>query len=461
MASRIQGITVEIGGDTTKLSSALSGVNKEIKNTQTQLKDVEKLLKLDPSNTELVAQKQKLLKDAIAQTKEKLDTLKLAAVQANEQLQKGEITQQQYDALQREIQETEQTLKSLEAQAASTNTTLAKIEEVGGKMEKVGNSIAGVGKKMSVVSAAIAGVGAAAVKTTAEFDSQMSTVKSISGATGEEFDALREKALEMGSKTSFSATEAGQAMEYMALAGWKTEDMVDGIAGIMDAAAASGENLATTSDIITDGLTAFGLSAKDSAHFADVLVKTGNSANTTVSMMGETFKYAGAVCGSLGISIEDAAIATGLMGNAGIKASNAGTALRTGLTNLVKPTDQMATAMEKYGVAVQTNADGNVDLMATMENCRRALGGLEKTEQAAAIAAIFGKNAMSGWSAIVNASEEDFYKLTEAIYSADGAAQEAKWRRASVRTRARCWQRPVRWRSRSMTSSASTPSQRS
>lgn len=425
MASRIQGITVEIGGDTTKLSSALSGVNKEIKNTQTQLKDVEKLLKLDPSNTELVAQKQKLLKDAIAQTKEKLDTLKLAAEQANEQLQKGEITQQQYDALQREIQETEQTLKSLEAQAASTNTTLAKIEEVGGKMEKVGNSIAGVGKKMSVVSAAIAGVGAAAVKTTAEFDSQMSTVKSISGATAEEFDALREKALEMGSKTSFSATEAGQAMEYMALAGWKTQDMVDGIAGIMDAAAASGENLATTSDIITDGLTAFGLSAKDSAHFADVLVKTGNSANTTVSMMGETFKYAGAVCGSLGISIEDAAIATGLMGNAGIKASNAGTALRTGLTNLVKPTDQMATAMEKYGVAVQTNADGNVDLMATMENCRRALGGLEKTEQAAAIAAIFGKNAMSGWSAIVNASEEDFYKLTEAIYSADGAAQEA------------------------------------
>lgn len=425
MASRIQGITVEIVGDTTKLSSALSGVNKEIKNTQSQLKDVEKLLKLDPSNTELVTQKQKLLKDAIAETKTKLETLKVAAEQANEQLQKGEITQEQYDGLQREIQETEQTLKSLEAQAASTNSTLAKIEEVGCKMEKVGNSITGVGKKMSVLSAAVAGVGTAAVKTTADFDSQMSTVKSISGATGKEFDALREKALEMGSKTSFSATEAGQAMEYMALAGWKTEDMVDGIAGIMDAAAASGENLATTSDIITDGLTAFGLSAKDSAHFADVLVKTGNSANTTVSMMGETFKYAGAVCGSLGISIEDAAIATGLMGNAGIKASNAGTALRTGLTNLVKPTDQMATAMEKYGVVVQTNAEGNVDLMATMENCRTALGGLEKTEQAAAIAAIFGKNSMSGWSAIVNASEDDFNKLTDAIYSPDGAAQEA------------------------------------
>ena len=142
-------------------------------------------------------------------------------------------------------------------------------------------------------------------------------------------------------------------------------------------------------------------------------------------MMGETFKYAGAVCGSLGISIEDAAVATGLMGNAGIKASNAGTALRTGLTNLVKPTDQMAAAMEKYGVEIKTNADGSVNLMDTMVNLRSALGGLDKTQQAAAISAIFGKNAMSGWSAIVNASEDDFNSLTEAIYHADGAAKEA------------------------------------
>lgn len=260
MASRIQGITVEIGGDTTKLSSALSGINKEIKGTQTQLKDVEKLLKLDPSNTELVAQKQKLLAQEIGATKEKLTTLKTAAEQANEQLQKGEITQEQYDALQREIQETEQKLKSLETQAATTNSTLAKIEEIGGKMQTVGDSISGVGKKLMPLSAAVTAIGTAAVKTTADFDSQMSTVKSIYGATGEEFDALRDKALEMGSKTSFSATEAGQAMEYMALAGWNTSEMVDGISGIMDAAAASGENLATTSDIITDGLTAFGLS---------------------------------------------------------------------------------------------------------------------------------------------------------------------------------------------------------
>lgn len=425
MASRIKGITIEIGGDTTGLRTALKGVDSQIKSTQSALKDVERLLKLDPSNTTLLAQKQKLLTQAISETKEKLSTLKTAAEQANEQLQKGEITQEQYDALQREIAATEAELRRLEQAAAASNTTLMKVGEVGAKIESIGNSITDVGKKVSVASAAIAGLGTAAVKTTADFDAQMSTVKSISGATGEGFEALRAKAIEMGSSTSFSATEAAQAMEYMSLAGWSTADMLDGISGIMDAAAASGESLADTSDIVTDGLTAFGLSAKDSAHFADVLVKTGNSANTTVSMMGETFQYAGAVCGSLGISIEDAAIATGLMGNAGIKASNAGTALRAGLTNLVKPTDQMKAAMDRYGVAIQTNADGSVNLLDTMQNLRTSLGDLDKTQQAAAISAIFGKNAMSGWSAIINASESDFNSLTDVIYNADGAAKEA------------------------------------
>ena len=214
-------------------------------------------------------------------------------------------------------------------------------------------------------------------------------------------------------------------MDYMAMAGWTTEDMLDGIAGVMNAAAASGEYLALTSDILTDGLTAFGMSAADSAHFADVLVKAGNSANTSVSMMGETFKYAGAVCGTLGISVEDAAIATGLMGNAGIKASQAGTALRSGLTNLVKPTKQMAAAMKKYGVNIQTTDDGSVDFMATMKNVRAALGGLDETTRAAAISTIFGKEAMSGWAAIVTASDKDFDSLTEAIYNCEGAAEAA------------------------------------
>lgn len=321
----------------------------------------------------------------------------------------------------------EQALTELQAELKATNKELkdAAWDEWCDKADKATATLDNVGKKLTVVSTAIVGVGTAAVKTTADFDAEMSTVQSISGATGDDFNALRDKALEMGSSTSFSASEAASAMEYMAMAGWTTEDMLDGISGVMSAAAASGEDLASTSDILTDGLTAFGMAASDSAHFADVLVAAGNNANTSVSMMGETFKYAGAVCGTLGISVEDCAIATGLMGNAGIKASQAGTALRSGLTKLISPTDDAAAAMEQYGFAVQTNDDGSVDFMATMKNLRSAMSGLDATTQAAALSTIFGTEAMSGWSAIVTASEEDFGKLTSAIYGCEGAAQEA------------------------------------
>lgn len=242
MASRIAGITVEIGGDTTKLSKALEGVNKSIKTTQSELKDVNKLLKLDPSNTEAVTQKQRMLKEAIEATKEKLTTLKTAAQQANEQLADGKITQEQYDALQREIVETEEQLKSLQEQAAVTNATLAKIDAVGDKLQSVGSKVENTGKKFLPVTAAVTGLGTAAVKTAADFDAEMSKVAAISGATGDDFDQLRAKAREMGAKTKFSASEAASAMEYMAMAGWKTGDMLDGIEGIMNLAAASGED---------------------------------------------------------------------------------------------------------------------------------------------------------------------------------------------------------------------------
>ncbi len=236
MASRIAGITVEIGGDTTKLSKALEGVNKSIKTTQSELKDVNKLLKLDPSNTEAVTQKQRMLKEAIEATKEKLTTLKTAAQQANEQLADGKITQEQYDALQREIVETEEQLKSLQEQAAVTNATLAKIDAVGDKLQSVGSKVEDTGKKFLPVTAAVTGLGTAAVKTAADFDAEMSKVAAISGATGDDFDQLRAKAREMGAKTKFSASEAASAMEYMAMAGWKTGDKkrYEGLAGCKD-----------------------------------------------------------------------------------------------------------------------------------------------------------------------------------------------------------------------------------
>lgn len=277
---------------------------------------------------------------------------------------------------------------------------------------------------LAAAGAGIAAVGAYSVNVGKEFESQMSTVAAISGATGSDFEALEQKAKQMGATTSFSATEAGQAMEYMAMAGWKTQDMVDGIEGIMNLAAASGEELALTSDIVTDALTAFGLSAKDSGHFADVLAAASSNANTNVAMLGESFQYAAPVAGSLGISAEDTSIALGLMANAGIKASSAGTALRTGLTNLAKPTKQMQTYMDRYNISMVENADGSINLRDTMVDLRSKMSGLSESEQAAAAAAIFGKNSMAGWLAIVNSSEQDFEKLTAAIDNANGSAAE-------------------------------------
>lgn len=222
MANRIKGITVEIGGDTTGLDKALKGVQSTLRITQSSLRDVNKLLKLDPSNTELLTQKQRLLKDAIGTTKEKLDALKQAQVQAREQLENGTLGQDRYDALQREIIETEGELRRLQEEAARTNTTLAKISEIGGRLENAGNAIAGAGRKMMGVTTAVGGLGAAAVKTAADFDTSMSRVAAVSGATGKELAALRDKAREMGAKTKFSASEAAEAMNYMAMAGWST-----------------------------------------------------------------------------------------------------------------------------------------------------------------------------------------------------------------------------------------------
>ena len=424
MANRIRGITVEIGGDTTKLEKALKGVNSKIRNTQSQLKDVEKLLKIDPGNTELLSQRQKLLADAVSETKQKLETLKTAAEQANKALASGDISKEQYDALQREIIETTKELKNLEDQARESGTALQKLAVKGEKLKDVGDAVSGAGKKLLPVTAAVTGLGAAAVKTTADFDAGMSKVAAISGATGEELDALRKKAREMGSKTKFSASEAAAAMEYMAMAGWKTEDMLGGIEGVMNLAAASGESLSTTSDIVTDALTAFGLTAKDSGHFADVLAAASSNANTNVSMMGETFKYAAPIAGALGFSVEDTAEAIGLMANAGIKSSQAGTSLRTIMNSLAGEVKFCGKELGEVTIET-TNADGSMrDLSDILADCRVAFSKLSESEQASAAGALVGKNAMSGFLALMNAGEADVKKLSNAISTCDGTSEE-------------------------------------
>lgn len=269
---------------------------------------------------------------------------------------------------------------------------------------------------------AVINLGKSVINTGADFEAGMARVAAISGASGMEIEALNEKAKEMGAATVFSATEAASAFEYMAMAGWKTDDMLDGISGVMNLAAASGENLATVSDIVTDVITAMGYSASDSARFADVLAAACTNANTDVALMGDTFKYVAPVAGAMGYSIEDLAIATGLMANSSVKGGHAGTALRAILTNLSKPTKQMSKAMKKLGISV-TESDGSMKSLRTvMQNMRQAFAGLTESQRTQYAATIAGQEGMSGLLAIVNASEEDFNNLMEAVDNSSGTA---------------------------------------
>lgn len=461
-----------------QMQQSLEGLNTKIKTTQTELKEIDKLLKLDPTNTELLQQKQRALSDEIGNTKEKLQLLKNEEQEVQQKFQEGKVSQEQYDALKRSIIETEESLKSLEDTVGSGSAKLAGISAEAGK---IGENLTSAGEKMLPVTAAVTGLGTAAVKTAADFDAQMAKVSSISGATGKDLTDLEAKAREMGAQTKFSAKEAGEAMEYMAMAGWKTGDMLNGIEGIMNLAAASGENLASTSDIVTDAMTAFGLSAEgttkivkdgftkevaNATHFADVLAAASSNSNTNVSMLGESFKYAAPVAGALGYSVEDTAVALGLMANSGIKASQGGTALRTMLTNLAKPTDTVESAMKYLNISL-SNSDGSMkSLKELMEDLRKSFGeckmstaefnsklaelseqhesgtltdkkyekavedltkkayGAEGALKANLAASLAGKEGMSGLLSIVSAAPEDYDKLMNSIYNCDGAAEE-------------------------------------
>ena len=310
-------------------------------------------------------------------------------------------------------------LKKLAKTGVGTvGTVTSKATDMIGKFTSV------VTTSVATVSAGIGTIGTAATRVGMDFEAAMSKVSSISGATGNDLQSLTDKAKEMGATTKFSATESAEAFQYMAMAGWDTKSMLDGIDGIMNLSAADGLDLATTSDIVTDALTAFGLSAKDSTHFADVLATASSSANTNVSMLGESFKYVAPLAGSMNYSIEDVSLALGLMANASVKGSMAGTSLKTALSNLASPTKSMASEMSKLGISM-TDSNGNaLGLRDIIIQLREKFGKLSETEKAATASTLFGKEAMSGMLAIINASDADFNKLTNNISNADGAAKQ-------------------------------------
>lgn len=411
------GVRVSVDGYS-EFKRNIQDITQQQKTLKTEMQAVSSAWDKSTSAEKKAAEQKRILSQQIEAQKKKVEELESVLSKVEEK----------YGENSREAESWREKLNSATAELNNMKTALHDIpngiEQMGTAMQSAGEKLSAMGDALMPLSAAAAAIGVAAVKTTADFDSSMSKVSAISGATGKDFDALRQKAREMGAETKFSASEAADAFTYMAMAGWKTEEMMQGIDGIMSLSAADGLDLATTSDIVTDSLSAFGLTAKDSAHFADVLAAASTNANTNVSMMGETFKYAAPVAGALGFSVEDVATAVGLMANAGIKGSQAGTALRGWLTRMAKPTKESATAMDFLDIEIQ-NADGSMkDLAEIIRYTKAQFDTLNEAEKAQYAAMLAGQNGMSGLLAIMNASDDDIAKLSKAIKSANGTAKD-------------------------------------
>lgn len=296
----------------------------------------------------------------------------------------------------------------------------------GRSIKKAGDTIANAGSTMTKsVTVPIAGVGIAAVKTAADYESAMSNVQAITGATGEDFEKLKQLGKDLGASTAWSAQECAEAMQYTGMAGWTAKENVDGLKGILDLASASGTDLARTSDIMTDAISAFGYKASDSTKFANVMTKACTSANVSVDTLGESYKYCGAICGTMGYSIDEVTTSLAVMGNMGIKGSQAGTALKNAISNMAAPTKNMQAAMKDLDISI-VNQDGSMKSWGdVIKNLQGSFKGLTQDQQAAYAKQLFGKESMAGMLAIINTSTSDYNALADSIKNSGGAANDA------------------------------------
>lgn len=314
-------------------------------------------------------------------------------------------------------------LKSAQSEADKQSKNIA--TTIGNNLSKVGNGLTSVGTSLTKnVTVPLTAVGVAGLKVATDFEKGMSEVKAISGATGKDFDALREKAIELGADTAFSANEVAAAMTEMAKAGWDSNQIIDGMSGVLAAAAASGEELATVSTIVADAITGFGMEAADSTRIADLLTQAANSGTIGISDLGESFKYIAPVAGAMGLSVEDVTTALSAMSMAGIKGSQAGTSLRTMLTRMVKPTDAVAAAMDELGISV-TNQDGSMkSLDEIVSNLRTSFDGLTESEKAKYAATLAGQEGMAGMLSLLNLTEEEYNEIAKSMDNAGGVAEQ-------------------------------------
>jgi TP901 family phage tail tape measure protein len=423
MAGSIKGIIVEIGGDTSGLQKAISKVNSATSSLTKELRGVNSLLKLDPKNTELLSQKQEILSEAIETTSEKLSQLKKIQEEANNDMSK--VSPENYRNLQREIASTENKLKQLQLQASKWNEAGKKLEEFGNKFTNISSKIDSVGSKLTTsLTLPILAIGTAAVTTGNDFEKQMSRVQAISGATKDELEQLTNQAIDLGASTSFSASEVASGMENLASAGFTTSEIMEAMPGLLDLAASSGAELATASEIAASAIRGFGLEANESAHVADVFAEAAARTNAQTEDMGEAMKYVAPVAKTVGLSIEETAAAIGIMSDAGIKGSQAGTTLRSGLVRIVKPTKQVKEAMEQLNIEFY-NSDGTMkSLTEIVEALQKSTAGLTDETKNQALAQIFGTEALSGMLALVNRGSDELSNMTKSFEDADGAASE-------------------------------------
>lgn len=422
--NRIRGITIEIDGDTTKLQDALKGVSKELNNTTGQLRDVNRLLKLDPGNTELLAQKHRLLGDAVGETREKLNTLKTAAEQANDALARGDMTQQQYDALQREIIETTHDLEGLERQARQSGEMVQSIAAKGEKLKKAGEAVKGAGEAMLPVTAAITATGGAAALKFAEVDKIMALTNQTMGNTEEQAKLLDDAMSAAAANSTFGMADAANAALNFARAGLTAEQAAATLAPAMNLAAGEGGNLDTVSAGLVGTINGFGDTFENAGHYADVFASACNNSALDIDSLSNSMSIAAPVFSAAGYSVQDAALYMGAMANSGIDANVAANALKTGLARLVDPAKSGQAALERLNWSV-TDGNGQMkDAVTIQRELHDKFSQLSETEQIAAASAIFGKNQMANWLALINTAPEDVEKLNGSLSESKGLTDE-------------------------------------
>ena len=418
----IKGITIEIDGNTTKLNKALKDTENQIRDSANHLKDINKLLKMDPGNTELLTQKYKNLQTEISGAKDKLKTLK----EAQEQMARdGKVGTEEYDALQREIVETEQKIKSLTKEMRNFGSVSAQqVAAAGEKIKKVGGQIEGVGRSLMPVSTAVTAAGTVAVSKFAEVDKTMTLTNKTMGNTEAQAKLLDKAMQEAAMNSTFGMNDAAQASLNFARAGLSAEEAAAAMAPAMNLAAGEGGNLDTVSAGLVGTINGFGDTFNNASRYADVFAAACNNSALDVDSLSDAMGIAAPVFKTAGYTVNDAALYMGILADNNIEASEAANALKTGIARLIAPADQGAKMMDKLGISV-TNADGSMkDTITIQKELHDAFAGLSESEQIAAASAIFGKNQMSKWLALINAAPEDVQKLSNEISNCAGTTDE-------------------------------------